>query len=205
VARLASKIDKARLMRYDFKMTKKIAQTIAAFLFFSATQHAQTQEIKAINDRFMIDGNIWIGVDISANLESLTIEVTVENNSAEKVMLWNTAFVLPLHISFINENGERGDYAPGRVRYDSRVTNESVSVLEPNESLRFTAQREYKKTENSFKISHRTADYLFENPEQVKIVIGYKASSAIDKMKALYGDLAVLPEFSKTYVLAEFK
>jgi hypothetical protein len=181
----------------------------AAFLF--------AQEENVIHDSFIVGENIAVSIDIALTKTSLSVELTLENKGAANAMLSSN---LPDMGNFFGLRHEGGEVQSGHYKKDGtlkpymhgeldwRFKPEMAKVIEPGQKITFSKQCKIIRTENTFVVLGENVDNVFYHPKKMHIdVVLYQFEGDIADMKKLdFTEGAVLvPDFEKTYLLAEFE
>ena len=181
--------------------------SVSLFVIVVANIHA----VNTVTDSFVLEGGIEVTVEIDGDGSLLTIEVTVTNNSAEKVMLNKQFLIWGREPGFIDENGSRGTFvgmANRPIGSPFVIHAGIIDIIEPGEAKQYSTQRRYEQTCNRFALYDPVfeEDYnVFENPQVIKLVVSYDLyEGGIQEMRRLLGDIPIMPNFSRTYTLAEF-
>ena len=180
----------------------------SAFLF--------AQEENMIHDSFTVGENIAVTIDIALTETSLNVELTLENRGTANAMLSSNYPDRGNFFGFIpGGEGQSGYYQedgtlkpPLVVEWDWSFKPEMAKVIEPGQKISFAKQCKIIRTQTTFVVLDKIVDNVFYKPQKIHIDIDlYQFEGDIAKMKQLdFTDGAVVvPNFSRTYLLAEFE
>jgi hypothetical protein len=173
------------------------------------------QEENMIHDSFVVGENIAVDIDIALTETSLNVGLTLENRGTANAMLCS---MFPDRGDFftLKTDGEaRSGYyqedgtlkPPLYPEFDLRFKPEMAKVIEPGQKISFTRQCRIVRTQTTFVIFYDYIDNVFYNPKKIHIDIDlYQFEGDIAKMEKLdfTEGAVVVPNFKKTYLLAEF-
>jgi hypothetical protein len=179
----------------------------AVFLF--------AQEESMIHDSFTVGENIAVNVDIALTETSLNVELTLENRGTANAMLYSEYLAEGLFLKLISDGEVRSGYyqedgtllPPLHAIWDWRFKPEMTKVLEPGQKINFIKQLKIIRTQTTFVVLGRSVDNVFYSPKWIRIEVkNTQLESDTAKMEKLdFTDGAVVvPNFEKTYLLAEF-
>ena len=188
-------------------------------LFFIAllckTMFLFAQEENMIHDSFTVGENIAVDIDIALTDTSLNVDLTLENRGTANAMLCS---MFPDRGDFftLKTDGEaRSGYyqedgtllPPLLAEWDWSFKPEMAKVIEPGQKISFVEQYKVIRTQTMFVVRNRIVDNVFYKPQKIHIDVDlYQFEGDIAKMKQLdfTEGAVVVPNFSKTYLLAEF-
>lgn len=170
--------------------------------------------VDSITDTFVLEGGIEVTVEIDGDDGLLTIEASITNNTADRLMV-DRYFLGRYPLYLADENGKRGALvrppnSPRLIVNPASVSPADIDILEQGETKLYCKQYEFEQTANRFVLSYYYLDEpfienVFENPQTVKITVGYHSIEAdIAVMMQTHSDIPIMPDFSRTYTLAEF-
>ena len=168
-----------------------------------------------IHDSFTVGENIAVTIDIALTETSLNVELTLENRGTVNAVL-SSNFPDMDNFFVLKSDGEvQGGYyqedgtlkPPLYPSWDLYFKPEMAKVIEPGQKISFTRQCRILRTQTTFVVFYGIVDNVFYNPKKIHIdVYLYQSNGDIAQMKKLdsTGSAVVVPNFEKTYLLAEF-
>jgi len=187
---------------------------LSAFLCRAGFLFAQEENI--IHDSFSIGKNIVADIDIALTETSLNVELTLENRGTANAIM-SSRYPDMGKFFILKSDGEvqAGYYQEdGTLKpplYPSRNLSfkpDMAKVIEPGQKISFTRQCRILRTQTTFVVFYETVDNVFYNPKKIQIDVDlYQSNGDIAQMKKLdsTGSAVVVPNFKKTYLLAEFE
>ena len=168
-----------------------------------------------IHDSFVVGENIAVDINIALTETSLSVELTLENMGTTNAMLYSWFPARGLFFKFRPDGEMRAGYyqedgtlkPPLYPEWDLSFKPEMAKVLEPGQKISFTKQLKIIRTETTFVVFLGDIDNVFYNPKKIQFVVHlYQFEGDIAQMEKLdFTEGAVLvPNFEKTYLLAEF-